>query len=117
MSLLIGFLTFIESRNKQKLIDNAPIMYCSEYRDSINFHSIISITDLCFAEEYIDYFSGKSNSLDFNFYRIPNDCEVKIHKEEFDGKLIKVVLVGEYPRNLFKEFWIWHEFVTHKEAP
>jgi hypothetical protein len=112
LSLIAGIFSFFRDREKQKFIDQSPIMYCVEFRDSVKYPSVIAITDLHYAEEYVRYFSGESKKHDFRFYGIPDGCEVKILDEKYHGKLVKAVLVGKYPRNVFKEFWIWFEFVT-----
>ena len=89
-------------------------MYCIEYRDTIDYPSILAIVDFSYAENYINYFSGKKKNQDFRSYPIPTGSRVKILDSMYEGKLAKVILIDKVEkRRIYEEFWIWHEFLKN----
>ena len=117
ISIIVGGISFLKNNERQEMLAQAPLKYCKEYRTNAKVSSILVITKQEYKENYILYFTGKDKNQNFRSYRIPEECKVKILSHEYDGKLIKAVLVGAtVEQGAYSEFWIWHEFLYDSPA-
>lgn len=94
----------------QELLDSTPTNHCYEFRDSVKVSSILVITDLDYAKEYVAYFSGEREKQNFRSISIQEGTNVKIIDEKYSGKLLKAIHIHT-SRKKYEEFWIWYEFV------
>ena len=118
VSVSVGLFSYFSDRKMQELLDKTPTNYCFEYRDSVKASSILVITDLDYAEEYVAYFSGEREKQNFRSIAIKTGTNVKIIDEKYDGKLLKAFHIHKTgKRTKYEEFWIWYEFVKGDKSP
>lgn len=118
LSIVAGVIAYFIVKSKDSDLMNKNLYYATEFRKELKHSSIIAVQSPNDTANYVRYFKGESNIVEFRFTDIPEGTELHVLRFSTSKELAKIAIRSnstDRVKGTYSEYWIWYKFLTHSK--